>query len=171
MVDINPVKAGGPTSYKIDKPTLADLPQLLQLWEEQDKFHNQLDPDYYVPYETRRTEIEGEFPKLIQEDDPHIFVAREGDKVVGFINFGKEHEPYSDTKIKEFGELKELIVTEASQNKGIGAALITAVEDYFREQGILDMKIQCSSFNKTALALYEKRGYISRQVLLFKRLT
>lgn len=163
-------ETGKHAPYEIGRPSNEEIPQILQLWEEQDKFHESLDPDYYVSHDVRRAEIEADLSEMMGHEKPHIFVARQKDEVVGFITFGESHETYSDTKIKDFGELKELIVSQSSQNQGIGSALIASAEDYFKNERISQIKIQCSSFNKTALDLYEKRGYIPRQVLLFKRI-
>ncbi len=37
-----------PTETKIERPTLEDIPELLELWKQQYDYHHNLDPDYYA---------------------------------------------------------------------------------------------------------------------------
>lgn len=163
---------GAPIQYEIVKPTITDIPQLLDLWKEQYEYHHAIDPTYYVPYsETLRGTVEGYLQKLIaDQDEEHILVAREGPTLVGFVTFGTETESYFDTNITRYGEIKELLVKPDNRKQGIGKALIDRVEENFRSQNLSHVKIQVSSFNPTALAVYEKLGYTPRQQLLYKQL-
>lgn len=163
---------GTPIQYEIVRPTIEDTPQLLDLWREQYEYHHGIDPTYYVPYsETLRGTVEGYLQKLIaSEDEAHILIAKEGSSLAGFITFGTGTESYFDTNITRYGEIKELLVKPGARGQGVGKALINRVEDYFRLQNLPHIKIQVSSFNLTALAVYEKLGYTSRQELLYKPL-
>ena len=163
---------GAPSQYEIARPTITDIPQLLDLWKEQYEYHHEIDLTYYVPYsETLKGAVEEYLQKLIAaEDEEHIFVAREGATLVGFVTFGTETESYFDTNITRYGEIKELLVKPDTRRQGVGKALIGRVEDHFRSQNLPHVKIQVSSFNPTALAVYEKLGYTPRQQLLYKQL-
>ena len=48
--------------------------------------------------------------------------------------------------------------------------LVAVAEKHFNDKGVNNIMIQCSSFNKTALAVYKSLGYMSRQELLYKKL-
>ncbi len=166
-----PPEAPRPASHEIIKPTAEDIPQLLELWKQQYDFHHNIDPEYYAPFtDELRVTLEADLRALIEAEDPHILVAKNGEAVDGFITFGRETDAYYDANIRDYGVLKEILVTFDSRGSGLGRKLITAVEDSFREQGVPDMMIQCSSFNPNALAVYNAMGYTTRQELLYKKL-
>lgn len=160
---IHPSEAGTPTPYEIVRPTPEDMPRLLELWREQYDFHYNLDPEHYAPY-SEEVAVR-ELQESMQQTTSNILVAREGNTIVGFITFGEVTEDEPDTRIKHFGELKELLVTQEARRKGIGEALVTTVENQFSTQGLTYMRVQSSTFNKPAHALYEKLGYTPRQVI------
>lgn len=104
--------------------------------------------------------MEGYLQKLIaDQDEEHILVAREDSALAGFITFGTGTESYFDTNITRYGEIKELLVKPDARGQGVGRALINRVENHFRSQNLPHVKIQISSFNQTALAVYKKLGY------------
>lgn len=159
-------------TYEISRPTAADIPRLLELWQGQYDYHHQhVDPVYYAPFtDELRARVEADLPSLVEADEPHVLVAREGDNILGFITFEQDEDTYYDANIKQYGVLKEAFVTERARSQGIGEALVHKAEDHFRDKGINHIMIQCSSENKPALALYERLGYIVRQKLLYKEL-
>ena len=165
---IQPSETGTPSQYEIVRPTPEDMPRLLELWKGQYDYHHNLDPDYFAPYDQETAERE--LQKAIEGDEPHIFVAREGMTLVGFITFGSERNDYPDANIRQFGELKELFVTQDARGQGIAKALIANAENHFRAEGLDHIGVHASPFNKPALALYEKQGYVPRQQILYKPL-
>lgn len=168
----DPTEKTPPTHIEISKPNVGYIPQLLELWKEQYDYHHQIDPAYYVPYsESLRATVENHLRELFEDrSGEHILVARTGTSLVGFITFDTGTESYFDTNITKYGEIKELLVKSSARGQGVGKALIRKVEGYFRSQNLTHVKIQLSSFNSTALAVYEKNGYTSRQQLLYKEL-
>lgn len=156
---------------QITKPTIADIPQLLPLWEEQYKYHHSLDSVYYVPYSKELTnKISTYLLKAIEKDEPHILIAKENNEMAAFITFEQETEEYFDTQIKKYGVVIELYISALFRRKGIGKALMEAAEEQFLQMGISDVKVASSSANDVALSFYEDLGYKNRQTLLYKKI-
>lgn len=171
MNDTNDPRTDNSTAYEIAKPTIKDIPQILKLWKEQYDYHHKLDPIYYVPYSEELGEkVRIYLERIIQGDDQHILVARDGANLVGFITFDIGETSYFDANITKYGELKEVLVTESARGTGIGGELVKTMEKHFQDLDLPYVIIQCSSFNKTALAIYQKMGYTPRQELLYKSL-
>ncbi len=59
----------------------------------------------------------------------------------------------------EIAELKRMYVAPAARGTGVAAALLTAAEDSAREQGRVQMILECGEKQPEAVALYEKSGY------------
>lgn len=141
-----------------------EIDQFMPLWILQGEYHYALDPIYYKKADSSEEYIE----QAILSDNPHILIAKDNGKIVGFMTMTEGQADYFDTKIEKYGEILELFVSSEARNKGIGRLLIAAAEKYFAEKGIKWVKLYCSSFNSGALALYDKIGFIDRQRVLFK---
>ncbi len=156
---------------KIFKPKNSDVPKILELWKEAKVYHYNLDPEYYASVTDGSMErLKRYVAKAIKTDKPNILIARIDDKIAGFITFEKSKEEYSDTNIKKPGLINELLVTENYRGKGVGMELMKAVEQYFKDQGLQYVKLECSSYNSSALSFYDHFGYKNRQLLLYKKL-
>lgn len=90
-------------------------------------------------------------PSLFSEDDfeqetegEYVFVAKEDNKVVGFI-----------TVCEEDNFIHHLFIDEKYQNQGIGTALIKAVIDKFG----FPLKLKCLCNNTQAIAFYQRKGF------------
>jgi len=60
------------------------------------------------------------------------------------------------------GELKRMFVLERARGIGVGKALLQAVEDAAREDGVTVLRLESGIHNTEALALYHRAGYVSR---------
>ncbi|HEX7017853.1 MAG TPA: GNAT family N-acetyltransferase [Patescibacteria group bacterium] len=156
---------------QITKPSRHDIPALLQLWKEQYDYHFNLDQEYYTH---NSPELEKQFSSYlinaIENDDPHILIAKEGEDIIGFTTFEEDTEEYFDTEIKKFGTVIELYVKEANRHQGVGKALMQKAEEYFSSKGLSHIKLASSTFNDDALAFYTSLGYVSRQISLFRKI-
>ncbi len=72
---------------------------------------------------------------MIEAEDRHILVARDGATIQGFITFGGEVDDYHDANITDYGVLKEVLVAEGTRGRGIGRKLVTARRGAFCRAG------------------------------------
>jgi ribosomal protein S18 acetylase RimI-like enzyme len=98
---------------------------------------------------------------LAREPDSFVVAAREGDRYVGYAfvrvcsgaNFAA-----SWSASDPLAELAILAVLPDSRGRGIGSALLDAVEARLCELGIDDMIVGVITTNVDAMRLYERRG-------------
>ena len=158
-------------NINIKKPALSDLPNLIELWRGQYKYHHYLDSTYYVPNSPSLDKKFEEYLKqAIEKNDPNILVAEMGNRLVGFITYEKTDADYFDTNFVEHGDVLELFITPEFRNKDVGKKLMNEVEETFQKDGIKFMSLQCSTFNKNALRFYKEEVFTNRQSLLYKKI-
>ncbi len=87
------------SQIKVEKPSLNQIPELIELWKAQYQFHHDIDSEYHVAVSPQLvTEFESYFTTAIQKDEPHILITQDDTQIVGFITFKKETNEYLDSK-------------------------------------------------------------------------
>jgi len=56
--------------------------------------------------------------------------------------------------------LEGFVVDEAARSRGIGAALLEAVESRARERGCAEIRVQSNVLRERAHSFYERNGYV-----------
>ena len=102
------------------------------------------------------------------DDNSTVFIAiDDDDKAVGVAtvnsNFHFTEEPQA--------HLGELAVAEEVEGQGVGGALLDAVEQWAREQGLSWVALDTGSRNTRAREFYARHGYGEESVRLVKSLT
>ena len=85
-----------------------------------------------------------------------LLVAEIGGEPTGFV-FLEEHEDYFTRAIH--GHIGILVVTEAAEGRGIGAALMRAAEEWARSRGHGTLTLNVFEGNRRARTLYERSGF------------
>jgi len=156
---------------RIYTPSLDQVPGIVELWKDQLGLHNRMDPDYY---KENSDEVHKEFEEYLktalQDEKQGVFVAEDNDHLVGFVTFEICTADYLDTKLKQYGSIVELYVLPDERGKGYGKALMGAVEALMKDKGLTYISLECSSFNDNAIKFYEKHGYETRQLFMYKKL-
>lgn len=84
-----------------------------------------------------------------------FFLAEEDGKAVGFASLNMRF------KYDKYGaELDIISVRQESQGKGVGTALLKAVEDYVKDAGKWSLYLFTSFDNYKARRFYAKHGYL-----------
>jgi RimJ/RimL family protein N-acetyltransferase len=95
----------------------------------------------------------------IQNDNPQ-FVALADDAVVGWcVIIRKPKTIYRHTGVLGMG------IVEGYRGRGIGTALIRAALDAAREQGLKRIELQVRESSISAMALFEKVGFVKEGVM------
>jgi GNAT superfamily N-acetyltransferase len=125
--------------------------------------------DAYAEYES--ASVEGFWERycdnirksILEDSSATIFVAREEDKIKGSVlycqpNKGAIESPYP--------EMRLLAVPAEFRNRGIAGLLIDACEQHAIKDGVLTL--HTTELMKTAMAMYERRGYIHYPAIDFQ---
>lgn len=158
-----------PYQIEISRPELADLPTVLAMWKQQHDLHLALDPNYYtVDSPQLDRDAEEYFREAIENDNPHIRIAKLQRQTVGFVTYEKSSPvpgiATSGSKVAHHVEVVDLFVEEPARNKNVGQQLMTAAIDFAKQQGIKSVVVEVSSHNPAAQRFYERMGFAPEQV-------
>lgn len=111
-----------------------------------------------------RPDFNAELRKRVYEqfdsDDYEILVALDEGAVAGFATFLTVHRPEGPYTLPlNYLHIEEFGVDAAHRRRGVGAALVKAVRDIARKQGLKRVDLDAWSFNEGALAFYEAVGF------------
>lgn len=84
--------------------------------------------------------------------EPHIrfFTAREEDQVLGT----------GAVALRDgYGEVKSMFTDTAARGKGVAAAILRAIEDCARDEGLATLKLETGTLLHSAHRLYERQGF------------
>ena len=95
------------------------------------------------------------------------FVAVEADGIVGFVTVA-ERKHFTGVAEAYVGELA---VVEDAEGRGVGRALMGAVEAWARDRGLARISLDTGTANAGARGFYAALGYEETEVRLSKTLT
>ncbi|MDO5505221.1 MAG: GNAT family N-acetyltransferase [Pseudoxanthomonas suwonensis] len=94
--------------------------------------------------------------KLLARPDHAVFVCADDDgNVLGWASA----EQRLTLATGDYIELAGLVVEEGMRRRGIGAALVTAVEAWCRRRGVEDIFVRSNTVREQAHAFYQRMGY------------
>jgi ribosomal protein S18 acetylase RimI-like enzyme len=100
---------------------------------------------------------------LLNEPDSHLLVARNGDEVVGFINFAVRR---TALHAGPSGLIDELVVRQSVRGSGVGWSLVSAAADTCRRLGCVELEVSTEKTNTAARRFYRQCGFDEDAVLL-----
>jgi DNA-binding MarR family transcriptional regulator/N-acetylglutamate synthase-like GNAT family acetyltransferase len=109
--------------------------------------------EYYEAVRVVQRDKPGSLEKLVHERGSGIWLAYLNDVVAGCVVLRRMEQ------VARAGECKRLYVKPAARGRGIAGQLLDAEEKYAREQGLEWIYLDSYNDLKTAIALYEQRGY------------
>lgn len=104
-------------------------------------------------------------PDGIASAGHHLFVARDGQRVVGAIWFAERTD--EDGTV---GFVYDIRIYERYQGEGYGEFVMRAVEDKVRAAGLTKIRLHVFGNNTVARSLYRKLGYDEVHVTMDKSL-
>jgi ribosomal protein S18 acetylase RimI-like enzyme len=95
-----------------------------------------------------------------------LFVAADGDRVVGFVAVSTRTHFTGDVD----AYIGELVVDRTVERQGVGRMLLRVAEDWARDNGFDTLTLDTGARNTRARALYEAAGFEDEDIRLSKRL-
>jgi len=163
---------------------IVDIPEehfdeLASLWRVLYDHHNEVTPHLHdrsrpfaQAWESRRR---AERRWLDSEPDSFVLAAQEDDRYIGyaFVRVRSRAGFAESWSVSDpMADLVTLVVAPELQERGIGTALMDAVEARLGEMGISDMAIAVITTNTEAIPFYERRGavpYVTQFIQRVKR--
>jgi ribosomal protein S18 acetylase RimI-like enzyme len=145
----------------------ADINAIIGLWQEMMDFHIERSDLYQIKPDARK--IYSNYLKDVLISPEYVLLVYEVEnKVIGYLIATESDEPpvYEGT----VGLILEISVTEKHRNKGIGEELVTEIEKYFLNKGIIRIECMVSDFNEISKKFWFKHGYKPYNIMCVKKL-
>lgn len=149
-------------SPAIAELTVDELDELEPLWWALQHHHSEVMPrlghapprDRAEAWRRRRDK----YRKWLEDPASFALVAREGERAIGyaFVTVGPGHAAWASGD--RIAELETLSVLPAERNRGVGSALVDAVERRLRDAGVGDLAVTAAATNFDSHRFYERRG-------------
>lgn len=101
------------------------------------------------------------------------YLAIEDDKAIGLImGTIPEYDEYDylDYKCPKRGRITELIVTNKIRSTGVGKALMSKMEEYFKSMNCKYIHVDVFGYNERGLNFYKKQDYHTRMEIMIKKI-
>lgn len=137
-----------------------DILLLRPLWEALFRHHGEialhLGP-MRTPDEAWRRRLKV-YEETLKKPDSFIFVAKDGEKIVGYALCDVIDGSSSWETGDKMGELLTLSVLPEYRRKGVGKMLTEKAFSQFRQMGIDDIELEVVATNHDAIRFYERMG-------------
>jgi ribosomal protein S18 acetylase RimI-like enzyme len=100
--------------------------------------------------------------KFIKRNPETCFVAEKDNSIIGVILCGHDGRR---------GFIYHTAVSESERRRGVGSALVDAVIDALKKEGISKAALVVFSKNEPGNSFWEKRGFTARQDLVYRNKT
>ena len=106
-------------------------------------------------YPANEDAIRRRFDVIKDRPDASLFVAVQGDAVVGWIHVQATNSLEHDTRAEIWG----LVVSERTRGAGVGRRLVEAAEEWAVARGLGVMSLRSNQLRTEAHGFYEHLGY------------
>ncbi len=162
------LKLGGIMQIRRAKP--CDIVAIDALLYQVAQIHADGRPDLFKPASKKYTDEE--LLQIVACDDAPVFVAVEGEEVLGYA-FCIFQRTQNSLLLQDRTTLyiDDLCVDEKTRGKGIGASLYAHVCDFAAKNGAESVTLNVWAFNENAYKFYKKQGMTPQRIVMEKVLT
>lgn len=138
-----------------------DAYQLISLWRNLVK-HLQSSPTFYLGAEF----TDEVYLDHIQQEDTRLFVAKDGDRIIGIVDCSKEGNHFAN-RDENTMNIGDLYIEEAYRGKNIAQSLLQFVSDKLKKEGYTRLWVEHGTTNPNALRFWDQ--YFSRFTMTLTR--
>ena len=116
---------------------------------------------YHEPWQSRR--LRGDWEQRWRDyvtlgDDRLILIARVGDNAVAYLNAGVRRDYGIFEELTGF--IDDAFVRADVRHRGIGSAMLSRAEDWFRARGATEARLQAVAANDLGVRFWSNAGFI-----------
>lgn len=161
---------------KYEKARLKDIDEIMRLAEEFDKEHFRLVTKHNkkIKFMLRMRKDwvgikKAYLKKCVRSNKCNIFIARDGEQIVAYgVVMIKKYIPIF--RVSKIGYFGDLYVSPQYRGKGISSKLKRLGIKWFKEKGCEVASIGVHWGNEKARKIYERWGFIARNINMYKRI-
>jgi ribosomal protein S18 acetylase RimI-like enzyme len=152
-----------------------DADGVASIWIESARYHQRLNAYLYAVHDaeviSNRYRRNEQHSQSLPDEDKVTFVAEAGGVLVGFVDVEilRPRDEATDFIARVHGYVPELAVAESWRGRGVGDLLMSAADEWAKEQGAEHMWLDVDAANEPAQRLYAKRGYELALMSMIKR--
>jgi len=167
------VAAGQPEEeLRITPGGREDLQRLEPVWLALQAYHVEITPQLgdapaCSPAEAWRRR-RAKYERWLEEPETFVLLAERAGRAVGyaFVTVGAGFASWGEERL---ADLQTLSVVEEERGRGVGTALMDAVDERLAELGVRELKLTAANANAGAQRFYERRGLRPSFVVFFGR--
>jgi aminoglycoside 6'-N-acetyltransferase I len=110
-----------------------------------------------------------EAPGLLARPGMLVLVAREGETVIGFTEASIRRDYVNGCETTPVAFVEGIYVTPNQRRRGVARALIAAVEDWARQQGLSELASDALLDNAQSHAMHEALGFGETERVVYFR--
>lgn len=111
-----------------------------------------------------------EFKSLIHHDNQRVFLYHDNHLDVGFAHVSLRVDYVEGTHSSPVGFLEGIYVIPEYRNRGIARELITACEQFAKENGCTEFASDCELTNTDSILMHKKLGFEeTNRIVCFKK--
>lgn len=115
-------------------------------------------------------DLMGEFADMVSSEEAKIFVKYIQNTPVGFAQCGLRHDYVEGTESSPVGYLEGIFVKEEYRKQGYAKELLSACEQWAKEQGCTEFASDCELENQNSLAFHMSMGFEeANRIICFKK--
>lgn len=149
----------------IRRAEIRDIDRILKLLSQVLEIHAKIRPDIFISCTTKYTREQ--LTDIISDDTRPIFVADNGDKVVGYAFCVIRRAAFETTmKPRKTLYIDDLCVDDCARGFGVGKTLFNYVKEFAAKNGFDDVTLAVWQGNDSARAFYEKMGMTPQETIM-----
>ena len=133
-----------------------DVEAIGHLWVELMSFHAKLDARFALPLQGR-INYTRYLHNALHDDSFRVLVAEERGVLLGYV-LGYVAQSAPTFPQARYGFIADLCVTQALRRHGAGTALVRAICQWFRTQGMRNIQLNVAHHNPVSQAFWRKVG-------------
>lgn len=120
------------------------------------------------PDEDRET-LAQDAPGMLARPDMLVLVAREGDPVAGFVEAGIRRDYVNGCQTSPVAFVEGIYVRPEYRGRGVARALIAAVTDWAKAQGVRELASDALLDNAASHAMHQALGFAETERVVYFR--